>query len=265
MKDAMPDATHPYEDQLSAYLLGELTPETEAELERHLADCESCRATLTQLDEAFVASVEALDAPPAPPSAWTAIETRTGDGAAQRPVSPGRSRTPRWLVTGWAATTVVALALGLWGAQQRATSLATADALATLEARVTVLEAVASTVQARADGLETEQGRLVRWLARDDVTARRLPAADDGLSRGAVLFLPDLRALVTLRTIPPEGATHVVWGVFEDGASEPLGSFSTRTIEVDATAYDALLVATVRDPAPSTPVAAAGRVEVPSE
>ena len=267
MKKVMPDAAHPQQDRLPAYLLGELDAATQASIEAHLATCEACRATLARLDDAYVASIETLDAPAPPTSAWSAIAARTGHaGGTTTPApSPPPRQVPRWLAAGWAATAIVAAVLGVWGVQQRATSIATADALATLEARVAVLEAVASTVQARADGLVTEQGRLVRWLARDDVATRRLPVADDGISRGAVLFLPDRRALVTLRVPPAEGETHAVWGVSDDGSSDLLASFVTRTVEVEAARYDALLVATVAEPAPTMPVPGTGRIEVPSE
>lgn len=264
MKDTVPDAMHPYEDQLPAYLLGELDPETRSDLEAHLATCAACRTTLARLDEAFVASVEALDGPPPPAASWAAIEMRTRANPVEDRAGAIQPRVPRWWFAGWAATVLVAVVLGAWGFQQRAAVIATGDTVAALEARIVVLQAVTSTVQARADGLSTEQARLVRWLARDDVASRRLPVADDGVARGAVLFLPDRRALVTLRTLAPEGETHVVWGVADGVASEPLATFSTRTVEVDASAFEALLVATVPSPA-SSPNAAAGRVEVPTE
>lgn len=262
MKIPMHDASHPYEQHLATYLLGELDAETRDAVEAHLDACAACRATLARLDAAFVASVEALPAPNPPPDTWAAIEARTRGSSSPRPM-PSRARLPRWAVIGWALTVAIAIAVGSWGVQQRSVAFATAEALADLEARVAVLEAVASTVQARADGLASEQGRLVRWLARDDVRTRHLSLADDGVAHGSVLFLPDRRALVAVREAASEGESIVVLGEASDGSVTPLASTPTRTVEVDAAPYAALVVTRrgADDAAPTE--IRLGRVEVP--
>ena len=136
---------------------------------------------------------------------------------------------------------------------------------ADLETHIALLEATAGTVQARAAGLSNEQTRLVRWLARDDVATARLPVADDGIARGSVLFLPDRRALVALRDPPGENLDYVVWGRSGDADPVAVRSFKTRTEQVDAAPYDALVVSLESWSEASEPTRVLGEVRVPSD
>lgn len=275
MSVSMHDTDHPIEHHLTAYLLGELDADAQREVDAHVATCATCRATLARLDAAFVASVEALDPVVPPSSAWDAIETRTrtpqGDdatipaaGAGATP-PPTSASVPRWAVLGWAATLLAAVTLGAWGFQLRTQLAHAADVRADLETHIALLEATAGTVQARAAGLATEQARLVRWLARDDVATARLPAADDGIARGSVLFLPDQRALVALREPPGDDLDYVVWGRSGDADPVAVRSFKTRTEEVDAGPYDALVVSLESWSEASEPTRVLGEVRVPSD
>lgn len=231
---------HPLEDQLTGYLLGELNATERSEVREHLGTCTSCRDTLAQLDQAFVATVETLAPVVAPDSAWRTVAARTG----VRPEPPQPlplDRAERWTRIAWlgslAVSVLITVLVAGWGYQQRDAALEARRELEALEARVEVLEAVTSTIQARADGLDSDQGRLVRWLARDDVTVHRLALADDGVAYGSVLFLPDGRALIALRQPAGEGRSYRAWGV-SDGRYLPLASFAARTFEVDpATAW----------------------------
>lgn len=236
MSDRPPGSgPHSVEERLTSYLLGELIATERAEVHEHLGGCSSCREALSELDEAFVATVETLP-PVAPPErAWRGVVARTR--ARLEPPRPlPHDRADRWLRVAWlgslSVSVLVTVLVAAWGYQQRDAALEARRQLQALEARVEVLEAVTSLVQARADGLDSDQGRLVRWLARDDVTVQRLALADDGVAYGSVLFLPDGRALIALRQPAGEGRTYRAWGVSGDRYL-PLASFAARTFEVD--------------------------------
>lgn len=62
-------------DRLSDYLDGELEPAERAELERHLASCGACTATLAELRE-VVARAASLPARPPASDLWAGIEPR---------------------------------------------------------------------------------------------------------------------------------------------------------------------------------------------
>lgn len=82
--------------------------------ERHVADCESCRAALSRVRE-LVAAAHALPREVAPPlEVWDAVRTRVASEARTRATlaSPA-SRAMRWWHNGWLATAaVIVLVLG---------------------------------------------------------------------------------------------------------------------------------------------------------
>lgn len=277
---------HPAEDRLLAYLLGDLPAEEAREVEAHLADCEACRAARAEVDAAFVASVEALPQHGPPDGAWRAIQGRiaaSADARPERASSRSTSRSPsrpsgraasgrrpapgpprQTGAPGWAlvATLLLATVMGGWALWQRQATFEARARIDALEARVQLLESVAGTVQARADGVEGEQARLVRWLARGDGTLVRLSVAPDGLPHGSVVVLPDDRALIALRELPPDGRAYQAWGV-RDGTFEPLAVFETRTVEVDGAPYAELAVSVEATGGASSPGRLLGRIEVP--
>lgn len=246
-----PNAPHPPEEQLAAYLLDELTAAEMDAVDRHVATCRRCQATLARLDAAFVASVEALPVEPVPAGGWGRIEDRLREGGAtsdrDEHRAPDRAPPPRSAPSpvGWvaalAASLILAAVLGSWGALQRQQLLEARTELRSLEGRVAALESLVGTVQARADALVTDQRRLAGWLSRDDVTSARLPEAGDGVAPGSVLFLPDGRALVVMRDVPAEGRTFQVWGA-RGAELVPLTTFVERTVEVEASSYDAVVI-----------------------
>jgi anti-sigma factor RsiW len=269
---------HWQEEQLTAHLLGEL-PEAEMEaLDAHLARCARCRETMERLSEAWAASVERLEAPPLRGEVWDGIEKRikeTSRGAERTPAvgREGRAPTPpaspatptrpapmRGFAAGMVALLLVVSA-GAWGAWQRQVAREAQAETDALQARLQVLESVVGTVQARADGLASDQERVARWLAREDVTTARLPAGADGVPIGSVLFEPGGRALVVMRELPAEGRDFQAWGVAGDEVTS-LGAFAGRTVEVDAAAFDAVAVSLEPDggsPEPTNVLGAAGR------
>ncbi len=131
--------------------------------------------------------------------------------------------------------------MGSWGAWQRQQLLQARTELRSLESRVAVLESLVGSVQARADELAADQSRLAGWLSRDDVTSARLPEAGDGVAPGSVLFLPDGRALIVMRDVPAEGRTFQVWGA-RGAELVPLTTFVERTVEVEADAYESVVI-----------------------
>jgi anti-sigma-K factor RskA len=82
--------------------------------ERHLADCESCRAALSRVRE-LVAAAHALPREVAPPlDVWDAVRTRvTVEARARGSHASHTSRAARWWHNGWLATAAaIVLVLG---------------------------------------------------------------------------------------------------------------------------------------------------------
>ncbi len=86
----------PRRDDLAAYSLGALEPGPAADLERHLAECESCREYLTWLQpavEALPTSVDQLRAPRSVRRAVMAeVRADAAGGVRSRPAERGRGR-----------------------------------------------------------------------------------------------------------------------------------------------------------------------------
>jgi anti-sigma factor RsiW len=86
----MADAAHPWTNRLSEYLDGELTESERAALERHLAACPVCTATLADLTR-VVMRARTLSGEPPPRDLWSGIAARiTARTAAPSP--PARLR-----------------------------------------------------------------------------------------------------------------------------------------------------------------------------
>jgi anti-sigma factor RsiW len=111
----MPDPTHPWTDRLSEYLDGELSETECAALERHLAACPTCTATLAELTR-VVMRARALAGQQPARDLWDGIAAQI----AARPV-PGsrlaRDRTGRRWSFSWPelAAAAVAIAVGSGG------------------------------------------------------------------------------------------------------------------------------------------------------
>lgn len=256
---------HPAEDQLSAFLLDELPAAEMDAVDAHLQTCRRCQETLARLDQSFVAAVESLPTAEAPVDAWPAIEARLGATGAPTypPAAPTSVPRRRADAGGWplavAASLVLAAVLGGWGAWERQQATRVRAELEALRNRVEVLEAVAGTVQARADEVVSDQVRLARWLARDDVAMTRLPLGGGEVAPGSVLFLPDGRALIVMRSAPEEGHAFQVWGVADD-AYTPLALTRELTVEVEADAYPRLAVSVEPEEGSEAPTELLGEV-----
>jgi hypothetical protein len=83
-------------ERLSAYIDGDLAPETARELERHLAGCDECSRTVADL-RALVTAAQALEDSPPPRDLWAGIAAGIGTNAslAGADVLPLHSRAPQ--------------------------------------------------------------------------------------------------------------------------------------------------------------------------
>lgn len=181
--------------------------------------------------------------------------------AARRARNParGRERGPSPWASGFAAGLVLVVAVGGWGLWQRQEMLEVRAELRDARARVELLETEVGTIRARADDLVDDQARLARWLARDNVTVRRLPPEGEGepFAQGSVLFAPEGRALVVMHASPGEGRDFQAWGVRGDAVTS-LGVLEGRTLVVHADTFDAVAVSREPDGGSDTPTEVLG-------
>jgi uncharacterized protein (TIGR02246 family) len=187
---AGPDSAHDrFAEHVAAYADGELEAGLERELERHLADCESCRREM----EVQCAVRDRLGREPTP-----AVSARLLEGIRDSIREPangaqGRARTSTWLRSGLAAAAVLALVLfGSWERARRASTTvgspadidaiqqliaAHADAWNRGDAPAAVEILADDAVWTTAEG-EVLRGRAeierahVRWMAEDGARGR---------------------------------------------------------------------------------------------
>ena len=208
---------HPHDD-LTPYMLGELDDPERARLEAHLASCGACQRELESMERTFVAMVEELPSQTPPPHVWDAIAARTGVQATsphvrvEPPAPSRRTARPMWGALAMAAAVAIAATGVLWGWEQRQSYL----------------------------DLRAEQAQITRWLTRPDIQARTFASAD-GAYGGTVLFQPDGRALVVMRSDAPPRRSYQAWGIGADGAVS-LGVLEDRTLEISAEGFQQIAV-----------------------
>jgi anti-sigma factor RsiW len=83
-----------YTNRLSDYIDGELTPAGHIEVERHLAGCEDCRATVAEL-RAVIARAAALTDAPVTADLWPGVAARIDPDVRERQASPFRRNVAR--------------------------------------------------------------------------------------------------------------------------------------------------------------------------
>jgi len=103
---------------LTAYLEGEVTPEEEGQVEKHLADCPRCRGELESLAASRdklcrLLKIEASRTEPTPGS-WEKIAGKAGIKRGDEKPAAGRSG-GAWLAVPVCAALLAMLALGLLG------------------------------------------------------------------------------------------------------------------------------------------------------
>ena len=189
-------------DLTAAYALDALDAHERVEYERHLADCEECKAELASLSD-VAAALAVAAAGPAPRAGLRddIVAAAREDGHTVVPIEVGAERRRR---RGWApvlgiaaaAAAVVAIAMGIWANGLSGDLDSTRDALA----RERQAAAVLADPSARSVALEGAAGRLV--------------VNDAGR---AVLVLDGLDAA-------PAGKTYEVW-VIEGDTPSPAGLF----------------------------------------
>lgn len=93
----MADAPHPWTDRLSEYLDGELSDAERTALERHLAACPVCTATLADLTRVVMRARALVPAKP-PRDLWNGIAARIGARTADEvsPPLPRAAARRRW-------------------------------------------------------------------------------------------------------------------------------------------------------------------------
>lgn len=108
--------TDPWTDRLSEYLDGELTEAERTALERHLAACPACSATLADLSR-VVMRARALSAPEPHPDLWDGIAARIAAGRATPAAVRVRPRVRRRWMFSWPelAAAGIAIAVGSGG------------------------------------------------------------------------------------------------------------------------------------------------------
>jgi hypothetical protein len=100
--------SHPNENSLLLFAYGELPSDRAAELESHVAECETCRAVFAELDCARVALDGAMPAISRRRLDWTAIALAAAAVVAvvlMMGPRPGSDTTPHWkATTSWSST-----------------------------------------------------------------------------------------------------------------------------------------------------------------
>jgi anti-sigma-K factor RskA len=105
-------------DLTAAYALGALGDDEAEAYERHLGQCEQCRAQLGELNEASAALAYAAVAPPPPPALRTAIlDAAKAERANVVPLRPRSSWRARGLAVAAAAVACAAVGFGVAATQ----------------------------------------------------------------------------------------------------------------------------------------------------
>jgi anti-sigma-K factor RskA len=127
-----------FEELAAGYVLGALEPDDEHDFQRHLDGCETCEATVRELEA--VTGELAYAAPPVDPpdTLWAGIRREIEPQAARRPTpgaAPRRRARPRGLLAGLAAAAAIVLVavLSVWNLNLRDENAAIRDRVAALE------------------------------------------------------------------------------------------------------------------------------------
>ncbi len=186
------------QELLALYALDALEAREKAELEAHLATCESCRAELDELLLAAAGIGLSVDAVAPPPSVkariGTAIATAPAVPAPAAPVAaevirPARFWTPVTSIVSFAAAAaIVVLSMYAWG----------------LSERVRTIEAQLAEKRNLADFLSSADTSTVILAGTNEAPKARLKLVYDRKSGRAILFGYDMPP-------PPAGKAYQIW------------------------------------------------------
>jgi anti-sigma-K factor RskA len=200
-----------YGEDLALYALGVLEGDERSTLERHLAECASCRRELEQLrGDLGVLALEA--AGPAPPQR---SRKRLLDAIAleSRPRAV-EVRTRWWALTPVFASLVLAVfAIMLWreNVQQKKR-----------------IDALQGEITQNAGVLEHAKMVIAMLEAPDAVRVSLSPGQTKPQPHGKAMYLPQKGALIFMASnmpMPPPAKTYEVWLVPMKGAPMPAGTF----------------------------------------
>ncbi len=193
-------ACHEVQDALAAYALGALDPEELEAVERHLAECLTCRQQLTTYEAVAEALTTAVPPATPPPDLRERllyeITATSAPPAEPIPVQPRRSNLiviRRWVAVA-AAAVFLAMLVGM-------------GILAVL---------LAGARDDRSEAVSAER-MLAAYLSAGGSVMRlnSLPASDygDTQGRGSLVMAPGLKPLVVVSGCPPssEDRTYRVW------------------------------------------------------
>jgi len=204
-----------FSEDLTRYLLGELSPDERRSLERHLGSCGECRAELEKLrvGEALLTLTSAEAAPP--PRARARLMSAIAREPRLAVVHESAHRRGWWIWIPTAATLALAIAVGLlW--QENADLREKADKLATLEAQ---------------EQLDTQKSKemVVDLTAKGAMHMNLTEAGMPPQPHGKATYNPKDGGIIFVGTNLvqlPEGSTYQLWIVPVNGGKPiPAGTF----------------------------------------
>jgi anti-sigma-K factor RskA len=200
-----------YGEDLALYALGVLEGEERSALERHLAECASCRRELEQLrGDLGMLALEA--AGPAPPQR---SRKRLLDAVAleSRPRAI-EVRTRWWALAPVFASLVLAIfAIMLWRENEQ---------------QKRHIDALQAELAQNATTLEHAKMVIAMLESPDAVRVSLSPAQKPPQPHGKAMYLPQKGALIFMASnmpMPPPAKTYEVWLVPMNGAPMPAGTF----------------------------------------
>jgi len=201
-----------FAEDLALYALGCLQGDEKMSLEKHLAECASCRHELQQLrgDAALLALSTTGPAPPA------RAKTRLMEEIAQEPgLEPAKWRTLWWTALGWAtAAALIVIVAILWSQN----TLLRTNAIR-LSAHSEQLRLQLEQARRIAETLTANDGLRVTLLPVNYKTPPPEGKAIYSRQRGGLIFLAS-----NLHPLPSQ-KTYELWLIPVQGAPIPAGTF----------------------------------------
>lgn len=224
-----------------AYALNALPPDEQAFFERHLAECDTCRLEVTELQE--TASRLAAGVAATPPDSLRARVLAAADVTRQLPPEPSGERSP---------AQVVELPTSRWKRLRQGALVGVAACLALV---VFALSGVIVSLNQRLNQARNEPSSVVSVLGAPDLETVDLEVGG-AATPSRFLYSPKLdRGVLVANGLPEPGTdeTYELW-LIHDGTPVPAGLFRPgqgggAIAEVSAPVRGAELVAVTIEPA----------------